>query len=220
MKPILKIKNAGKSYDPHKVFDNLNAEFQSGQITVLYGPSGVGKSTLLRCLSLLETLDSGEIFIDDQSVAKDGTIVNEELVREKLGIVFQDFYLWDNKKVLENLTEALIYVKKLDKVMAMRLTTQISSELSIEQALLDRYPPELSRGQRQRIAIARTLLMEPEIILFDEPTASLDHELVSQLINILHLLKAKKKTIIIVTHDLAFAKNVGDAIVDFKDLCR
>lgn len=214
MPDALTVKNATKYYGEKAIFKNLSVKFRSGEITVLCGPSGIGKSTLLRCLILLETPNFGEILVGKHCVVKDGIVLNEPLVRKKMGIIFQDLYLWDNKTVLHNLTESLIYGRKLAKREAHEAAFKVSRQLSLDEALLQNYPPHLSRGQRQRVAIARTLLTDPEIILLDEPTASLDSERVDELVKILFLLRSEGRTLVVVTHDLDFAQRIGDKVID------
>lgn len=215
---ILELKAGAKSYASHRVFSNLDISLEEDQITVLYGPSGIGKTTLLKCLALLEPLDKGQVFVRGKEVAKGTQILDELIVRKEVGIVFQDFYLWDNKTTIKNITEALVYVKKMNNEEAEKIARKISEELGIKSELLEKYPPELSRGQRQRVAIARTLATNPEVILLDEPTASLDEAVIKELANLLRSLKEKKKTILIVTHDTNFAKAVGDRVINFSDL--
>jgi len=217
---ILSIKDSSKSYGKEDVFSNLSLDFESDKATVIYGPSGCGKTTLLKCLALLEPLNGGDIFLKGKKVFSGDTIIDEQLVRDKIGIVFQDFHLWDNKKVLDNLTEALIHVKKMSKEEAMKKARDTAQELHISDEILNKYPAELSRGQRQRIAIARTLVMDPEIILLDEAAASLDEFLKDELVKNLDLLRSKNKTLIIVTHDSTFGDNIGDVRINFEDLSR
>lgn len=216
--PVLELKNGRKSYGANNIFSNLNISLEEDQITVLYGPSGIGKTTLLKCLALLEPLDKGNIYVRGKQVVSEGQVFDEATVRKEVGMVFQDFYLWDNKTVLGNITEALVYVKGMSNEEAQQIARRISKDLDIKDELLQKYPPELSRGQRQRIAIARTLATNPEVILLDEPTASLDEAVVKELGNLLRSLKEKKKTILIVTHDTTFAHSVGDKVVSFSEL--
>lgn len=220
MSKVLEVKNLDKSYDGQKVFSDLNLSLDEDTITVLFGKSGIGKTTLLKCLVVLEDSDSGDIFIEGKKVVDNGVVMNESLVRNKIGIVFQDFYLWDNKKVLNNITESLIFVKKLNKSEAESIAYNIAEQVDLTSDLLDKYPPELSRGQRQRVAIARTLAMNPEIILLDEPTASLDEALVGQVSTMIKKLKGDGRTVLIVSHDTKFVDMVGDRKIDFKDLQR
>ncbi len=216
--PVLELKNGLKRYGTYTVFSNLNLLLNEDEITVLCGPSGIGKTTLLKCLALLEPLNDGDITIRGKKVAENGTILDEKTLRKEVGIVFQDFYLWDNKTVINNITEALIYVEKMSDKDAVEIAERASRDLQINPELLKKYPPELSRGQRQRVAIARTLATDPEVILLDEPTASLDVPVIDEIVKTLKYLKDKKKTILIVTHDESFAKKVGDKVINFKDL--
>lgn len=218
MNIILEVKNLEKHFENQKIFSGLNFSLEKNKITVLFGESGLGKTTFLKCLALLESSDDGDIFVENIKVVENGVIVNEKIVREKISMIFQDFYLWDNKTVLNNITESLIYVKKIKKEIAEDEAKKIAKTLNIDEHLLDKYPPELSRGQRQRVAIARTLAMNPDIILMDEPTASLDEKLVDQVAEIVKLLRDNGKTILIVSHDVIFSKKVGDKIYNFESL--
>lgn len=218
MNTILEVKNLEKTFGNQEVFSGLNFSLEKNKITVLYGKSGIGKTTLLKCLVLLEQPGKGDIEIEGTKSIENGTITNEKIVREKIGMVFQDFYLWDNKKVLDNITEAMIFVKNIDKGKALAIAKEITQKLHLAPELLEKYPPELSRGQRQRVAIARTLATDPDIILLDEPTASLDEMLVGQVTEMIKILRDNGKTVLIVSHDSNFVKNIGDKVYDFKDL--
>lgn len=218
MSIILEVKNLEKHFENQKIFSGLNFTLEKNKITVLFGESGLGKTTFLKCLALLESSDGGDIYVENIKVVENGVIVNEKIVREKISMIFQDFYLWDNKTVLDNITEALIYVKKIKKEITEAEAKKVAETLNIDEHLLCKYPPELSRGQRQRVAIARTLAMNPDIILMDEPTASLDEKLVDQVAEIVKLLRDNGKTILIVSHDVVFSKKVGDKIYNFESL--
>ncbi len=217
MSTILEVTNLEKEYDGQKVFSGLHFALEKNKVTVLYGKSGIGKTTFLRSLVLLDIPNLGNISIDGETVLENGVVVNEFLPRQKVGIVFQDFYLWDNKKVINNITEALLYVKKISPKKSRDIAYALARKLKLSEDLLYKYPPELSRGQRQRVAIARTLAMDPEIILFDEPTASLDEMLVEQIVEIIKTLKNNGKTILVVSHDSSFSKKVADVVVNFND---
>lgn len=218
MNIILEVKNLEKHFENQKIFSGLNFTLEKNKITVLYGRSGLGKTTFLKCLALLETSNEGDILVENIKVVENGVTINEKLVRKKVSMIFQDFYLWDNKKVLDNITESLIYVKKIKKEIAVTMAEKVAKTLHIDDSPLNKYPPELSRGQRQRVAIARTLAMNPDIILMDEPTASLDEKLVDQVAEIVKLLRDNGKTILIVSHDTAFSKKIGDKIFNFENI--
>jgi polar amino acid transport system ATP-binding protein len=213
----LSIENGRKAFGERIVFSDLTVQFPRHAISVLYGPSGIGKTTLLQCAVLLRNLDHGCLYVNGELAARDGNISNEQVVRRHVGVVFQDFYLWDNKTALENVTEALIHVRGMSEEAAITEARRITEELHVRTDLLDQFPPELSRGQRQRIAIARTLVMDPEIILFDEPTASLDEELVDYLAATMRKLKRDGKTLIVVSHDKRFVEAIGDLVIDMRN---
>lgn len=220
MSMILEVKNLEKSFGEQKVFSGLNLSLEKNKVTVIYGKSGIGKTTLLKCLVLLDQPEKGDIVVEGVRVVNNGAVIDESLAKNKIGIVFQDFYLWDNKRVLNNVIEALIYVKKLDEGKAISIAKEITKRLHLSDDLLEKYPPELSRGQRQRVAIARTLAMDPDIILFDEPTASLDEILVGQITEMIKFLRDNGKTILIVSHDSNFVRSVGDIVVNFENLLK
>ena len=201
MSIILEVKNLEKTFGSQKIFSGLNFSLEKNKITVLYGKSGIGKTTLLKCLVLLEQPEKGDIEIEGVKSVQGGFITNEKIVRDKIGMVFQDFYLWDNKKVLDNITEALIFVKKIGKEKALAIAKEITQKLHLAPELLEKYPPELSRGQRQRVALARAFYHERDIIVMDEATSSLDNKTEMEIINTIKRLKGKK-TLIIIAHRL------------------
>lgn len=215
---VLTLRNATKRFGNVTVFKNLNLQIEKGSVTVVHGPSGCGKTTLLMCAALLEPLSSGQVLLGDVLLADGSQILEERLCRERMGIVFQDFYLWDNKTVMRNMIEAPISVRGLSRIDAEERALSISKILNIHSDLICKYPPELSRGQRQRVAIARTLLMEPDIILLDEASASLDEGLIKQLAEIIQVLKSQGRTILTITHDRHFASKIGDCVIEFTQL--
>ncbi|KGF10657.1 peptide ABC transporter ATP-binding protein [Tissierellia bacterium S5-A11] len=196
-----------KYFGDHKVLDEISEEIQDGEVVVIIGPSGSGKSTFLRCLNGLEEVTSGSILIDGQDITQPDVNINQ--VRENLGMVFQHFNLFPHKTVLENLILAPKLVKDKDaKEKALRLLERVG--------LLDKkdtYPSSLSGGQKQRIAIVRALCMDPKVMLFDEPTSALDPEMVGEVLEVMKDLAHQGMTMVLVTHEMGFAKEVGDRIL-------
>ncbi|VFB16145.1 Arginine transport ATP-binding protein ArtM [Urinicoccus massiliensis] len=196
-----------KYFGDHKVLDEISEEIQDGEVVVIIGPSGSGKSTFLRCLNGLEEVTSGSILIDGQDITQPDVNINQ--VRENLGMVFQHFNLFPHKTVLENLILAPKLVKDKDaKEKALRLLDRVG--------LLDKkdaYPSSLSGGQKQRIAIVRALCMDPKVMLFDEPTSALDPEMVGEVLEVMKDLAHQGMTMVLVTHEMGFAKEVGDRIL-------
>lgn len=196
-----------KYFGDHKVLDEISEEIQDGEVVVIIGPSGSGKSTFLRCLNGLEEVTSGSILVDGQDITQPDVNINQ--VRENLGMVFQHFNLFPHKTVLENLTLAPKLVKDKDaKEKALRLLDRVG--------LLDKkdaYPASLSGGQKQRIAIVRALCMDPKVMLSDEPTSALDPEMVGEVLEVMKDLADQGMTMVLVTHEMGFAKEVGDRIL-------
>ena len=210
---MIKISNLSKSFSGQTVLDHLNLDIQKGEVVALIGSSGAGKSTFLRSLNYLETPDSGSIQIDDFSVDF-SKITQEEILalRRKLSMVFQQFNLFERRTALDNVKEGLLVVKKLPDQEA----TKIAKEELAKVGLSDRenhYPRHLSGGQKQRVAIVRALLMHPEIILFDEVTASLDPEMVREVLELINDLAQEGRTMILVTHEMQFAQAIADRII-------
>jgi len=213
MKQILKVKGLKKEYGNHQVLSGIDFEIGKGEIKCLIGPSGGGKTILLRCLSLLENFDKGEIFyggkikINPQSDEKD-----KKIARKIIGVVFQDFNLWSNKSVLENVIEPLMLVKNFSKSEAIKKANFYLKKVELE-GKESSYPDFLSGGQKQRVAIARTLAMEPKIILMDEITSALDPELINGILKLIKRLAHEGQTMIIVTHHLKFASEIADTFM-------
>ncbi|MCL2320487.1 MAG: amino acid ABC transporter ATP-binding protein [Oscillospiraceae bacterium] len=205
---MIKAIDIKKNFGSLEVLKGISLEVNKGEVVVIIGPSGSGKSTFLRCLNHLEIPTSGTILFEDEDI-KDKDI---NKYREKVGMVFQNFNLFSHKTVLKNLTMAPILVKKMDKHKA----EDLSIELLKKVGLIDKkdvYPGNLSGGQKQRVAIARALAMEPDVILFDEPTSSLDPEMVGEVLSTMKTLAQDGMTMIIVTHEMNFAKEIGDKIL-------
>lgn len=207
---LLKIIDLNKKYDEDYILNDINLTVHKSEVVVLLGPSGCGKSTLLRCINGLENIQSGNILLDDESIINDATKWHE--IRQKIGMVFQSYDLFPNMTVLENITIAPIKVQKRDKDSV----TADALKLLETVGLLDKkdvFPRQLSGGQKQRIAIVRALCMKPEIMLFDEVTASLDPEMVREVLDVMLSLVKEGMTMIVVTHEMEFAKAVADKIV-------
>lgn len=203
-----------KKYPDTTALDDITTEFPEHETTVIVGPSGTGKSTLLRSLNLLEHPTSGEIKMDDFDIHFDKPLDNKTIlaVRQHFGMVFQEKALFTHLDVLHNLTEGLVKVKKVDKVAAERTAKELLTQFKMTE-LSNRYPYQLSGGQQQRVAILRALAMKPEYLLLDEPTSALDPELEAQVLRVLRDLAQQKTSMIIVTHNMSFAEQVADRIL-------
>jgi ABC-type polar amino acid transport system ATPase subunit len=199
-----------KSYDRHKALEGITFEIEPSEVVVIIGPSGSGKSTLLRCLNGLETIDSGEIDIDGVVIDCCGKRAHE--ARFKVGMVFQQFELFVHLKVLQNLIIAPIVVSKLNKTDAEEIAKYYLRKVGLEHKC-DSYPNELSGGEKQRVAIARALCMKPKIMLFDEPTSALDPEMIGEVLAVMRQLADDGMTMLIVTHEIGFAREVSDRII-------
>lgn len=207
---MIQINNLHKSFKENEVLKGINENIEKGEVVVIIGPSGSGKSTFLRCLNLLEVPTSGEIIFEGTDITDKKTDINK--IREKMGMVFQQFNLFPHKTVLENITIAPINVKNKSKTEA----EEKAKELLKRVGLLDKagsYPASLSGGQKQRIAIARALAMEPDVMLFDEPTSALDPEMVGEVLGVMKDLAKEGMTMVVVTHEMGFAREVGDRII-------
>ncbi|MGN9163902.1 amino acid ABC transporter ATP-binding protein [Tissierellaceae bacterium HCP3S3_D8] len=211
---MIKIENLNKFFGDKHVLKDINLEIEDGEVIGLIGPSGSGKSTLIRCIDYLEEPTSGEIYINDKNIAKSGKEIDK--IRQKIGMVFQHFHLFPHKTVMENITLAPILTGKLTEKEAEYKAIELLKTMD----LLDKkdvYPNSLSGGQKQRIAIARSLAMDPEIMLFDEVTSALDPEMVGEVLNVMKELAKTGMTMIVVTHEMAFAKQVADRVIFMAD---
>lgn len=211
---LLEIKELHKSYDGKEILKGVSFSLQKGEVLVVLGPSGCGKSTLLRCLNGLENIQEGEIKFKDQSLTEKN--VNWQEIREKIGMVFQNYELFTHMTVIDNILLGPLKVQKRDKAEALAQAEQLLDRVG----LLDRkdaYPRQLSGGQKQRIAIVRALCMNPEVILFDEVTASLDPEMVREVLDVILGLAEQGMTMVIVTHEMGFAHAVADRILFMDD---
>ena len=210
MSSIIEIKNINKYYDDFHVLKDVSLEIKEGEIVVICGPSGSGKSTLIRCLNRLEEHQSGEIRVGEYTL--DENLKNIDAVRKEVGMCFQSFNLFPHLSVLENLTLAPIWVKKTPKKDAEEIAMNLLKRVKIEDQA-DKYPLQLSGGQQQRVAIARSLCMNPKIMLFDEPTSALDPEMIKEVLDVMEELAGSGMTMVCVTHEMGFAKKVGDRVV-------
>lgn len=206
---MITIKDLHKSFGDHEVLKGIDLEIEKGEILVIIGPSGSGKSTILRCMNLLETPTSGDIIFEGKSLVDKNTNIDE--VRQNIGMVFQHFNLFPHKTILENVTLAPITLKKMSKEEAEKKAEVLLKRVGLYDKK-DTYPAQLSGGQKQRIAIARALAMDPKVILFDEPTSALDPEMIKEVLDVMKDLADEGMTMIIVTHEMGFAKNVADRV--------
>ena len=207
---ILEARNLTKIYGQNTIFKNINLKVTEGEAIVIIGPSGTGKSTLLRCMNLLTGVDGGQVLLDGEEITAKG--YNEDMVRQHIGMVFQNFLLFNHLTALDNVMIGLTRVKKLPKEKAVK---KAMDELR-RVGLLDRadhYPGQLSGGQQQRVAIARALAMDPRVMLFDEPTSALDPELIGEVLSVMEKLARDRMTMLVVTHEMGFAREVADRIV-------
>ena len=207
---MINVRNLYKSFGKNEVLKDINETIKKGEVVVIIGPSGSGKSTFLRCLNLLEEPTSGVINFEGEDITDKNVDINK--IREKMGMVFQQFNLFPHKTVMENLTIGPTKIKNISNGDAVKK----GSELLEKVGLLDKknvYPNSLSGGQKQRIAIARALAMEPDVMLFDEPTSALDPEMVGEVLGVMKSLAKDGMTMVVVTHEMGFAKEVGDRIL-------
>ena len=211
---LLKVENLKKNFGSLQVLKGIDQTVRMGEVVSVIGPSGSGKSTFLRCLNLLETPTSGKIWFEGQEItAKD---VNIDLHRQKMGMVFQHFNVFPNMTVLQNITLAPILEKKIPKAQAEQKAMDLLKSVGMEDKR-NEYPRRLSGGQKQRLAIVRALAMEPKVILFDEPTSALDPEMVKGVLNVIKDLASQGMTIVVVTHEMGFAREVSDRVLFMVD---
>ena len=207
---MIRVSNLHKSFGKNDVLKGIDEHIEKGEVVVVIGPSGSGKSTFLRCLNLLEEPTSGKIIFEGNDIT--GKKVDINKIREKMGMVFQQFNLFPHKTVLENLTIAPIKVKGLSKSEAEKKAMELLDRVGLSNKATA-YPSSLSGGQKQRIAIARALAMEPDVMLFDEPTSALDPEMVGEVLSVMKDLAKEGMTMVVVTHEMGFAREVGDRIL-------
>jgi len=207
---MIQVSSINKSFGDNKVLNDIDLTVYEGEVVVVIGPSGSGKSTLLRCINFLEKSESGQIYFDKELVEHKEIAINK--MRQSVGMVFQHFYLFPHMTVLGNIIEGPTQVKKMKKQEAISFAEELLDKVE----LLDKkdfYPAMLSGGQKQRVAIARALAMKPKLMLFDEPTSALDPELVGDVLNVMKQLAKEGMTMLVVTHEMSFAKEVADRII-------
>lgn len=207
---IIQVKNLHKSFGDNEVLKGINCDVEPQEVICVIGPSGSGKSTFLRCLNMLEDITSGEVVIDGQSLTDPTTDINA--VRTEIGMVFQQFNLFPHKSVLENIMLAPQKVRKISIGEARERGLKLLDKVGLSDKA-DAYPSQLSGGQQQRVAIARALAMEPKIMLFDEPTSALDPELVGDVLSVMKQLALEGMTMVVVTHEMGFAREMGDRVI-------
>lgn len=207
---MIRTEEIKKQYGDKQVLNGITTHIEQGEVLVIIGPSGSGKSTFLRCLNLLEEPTSGKVFFKDQCI--NGKGVDLDRVRQHLGMVFQHFNLFPHLTVLENITIGPIQLKKVDKAVAEQKAHELLEKMGLADKA-DVYPNSLSGGQKQRIAIARSLAMEPDVLLFDEPTSALDPEMVGEVLGVMKELAAGGMTMVVVTHEMGFAREVGTRLI-------
>ena len=211
---LIKVENLSKSYGDNEVLLNVNMQIEKGEVIAIIGPSGCGKSTLIRTLNQLEEVTSGTIYVDGEDITKPGVDLND--VRRRVGMVFQHFNLFPHLTIKKNLTLAPVKQKLMTQEEANKKAEELLERVGLADKA-DAYPDSLSGGQKQRIAIARTLAMNPEVILFDEPTSALDPEMVGEVLALMKELADDGMTMIVVTHEMGFAKEVADRVMFFDE---
>lgn len=211
---MINVKDLTKTFGDNEVLKSINLTVNAGEVVVIIGPSGSGKSTILRCLNLLETPTSGEITFEGQNITSPN--VNIDQLRQKMGMVFQNFNLFPHMSVLDNLTITPIKIKKEDPEQAKQKAMALLDQVGLKDKAAA-YPSSLSGGQQQRVAIARALAMNPDVMLFDEPTSALDPEMVGEVLSVMQDLAEKGMTMVVVTHEMGFAKEVADRVIFMAD---
>jgi glutamate transport system ATP-binding protein len=211
---LVELERVRKSFGDNLVLDGIDLTIDRGEVVVIAGPSGSGKSTMLRCINGLEGIDDGDVRFDGTSLARAGKDVNR--IRAEIGMVFQQFNLFAHRTVFQNLTMAPIEVKGLDKAAARAGAERLLERVGLTEKA-QAFPADLSGGQQQRVAIARALAMEPKLMLFDEPTSALDPEMIREVLDVMRDLAGDGMTMAVVTHEMGFAREVGDRIVFIDD---
>lgn len=206
---MLEVKNIVKSFDKKQILNNINFKVKNGEKVIIIGPSGSGKSTFLRCLNFLETIDSGEIIFEGKQINEK---TNLDEYRQNIGMVFQSFNLFNHLTVKENIMLAPVTLKLKSKEDAEKIAKELLKKINLS-SKANKYPNQLSGGEKQRVAIVRALAMNPKVMLFDEPTSALDPEMVGEVLNLMKDLANNGMTMVIVTHEMEFAKEIGSRIV-------
>ncbi|EHW1482450.1 amino acid ABC transporter ATP-binding protein [Listeria monocytogenes] len=206
----LKVTGLKKSFGANEVLKGIDIEVKEGEVVCVIGPSGSGKSTFLRCMNNLEEITAGDVVVDDFNITDKKVDINK--VRENIGMVFQHFNLFPHLSVLENITLAPVELKKMDKEAAKSNALRLLEQVGLREKA-EEFPNQLSGGQKQRVAIARALAMDPDIMLFDEPTSALDPEMVGEVLGVMKELAKDGMTMMIVTHEMGFAREVGDRVI-------
>ncbi len=207
---LIKVENLSKSFGSIKALDGVDAEIRKGDVAVIIGPSGSGKSTFLRCLNLLELPTGGKIFFEGTDITDPRVDINKH--RQKMGMVFQQFNLFPHMTVLDNMILSPVKVLKQSREQAVRKAVELLERVGLADRM-NAYPSQLSGGQKQRIAIVRALCMEPDVMLFDEPTSALDPEMVGEVLDVMRQLAGSGMTMVVVTHEMGFAREVGTRII-------
>jgi polar amino acid transport system ATP-binding protein len=207
---MIEVKNLKKSFGANVVLKDINVTVKPREVVVVIGPSGSGKSTFLRCINLLESITDGHVFIEGIDITDKKSDINK--VRTEVGMVFQQFNLFPHKKVIENIMLAPMKVRNVTAEQARKKGLELLRKVGLEDKA-ETYPDSLSGGQKQRVAIARALAMEPKIMLFDEPTSALDPEMVGEVLEVMKQLAKEGMTMVVVTHEMGFAKEVGDRVI-------
>ncbi len=207
---MIEVKDLKKSFGDLHVLKGITKDIDKGEVVVVIGPSGSGKSTFLRCLNMLEDITSGEVYLEGQKINDPKTDINQ--IRQKMGMVFQHFNLFPHLTILENITLAPVKLKKMTKGEADQKAMELLTRVGLADKALN-YPVQLSGGQKQRVAIARALAMNPDVMLFDEPTSALDPEMVGEVLDVMKDLAESGMTMVIVTHEMGFAREVGTRVL-------
>ena len=211
---LIVVKDLNKSFGKLHVLKDVNTTIRKGEVVAVIGPSGSGKSTFLRCLNLLEVPTGGHVFFEGVDICNKRT--NIDLHRQKIGMVFQQFNLFNNMTVLKNITAAPVKIRKMDPAAAEEKALQLLDRVGLKDKA-NSYPAQLSGGQKQRVAIVRALAMEPDVMLFDEPTSALDPEMVGEVLQVMKDLAAEGMTMVVVTHEMSFAREVSSRVIFMAD---
>jgi glutamine transport system ATP-binding protein len=211
---VIKVENLHKRFGKLEVLKGISTSVAKGEVVVVIGPSGSGKSTFLRCLNLLEEPQEGNVYIDGVNIMDKTTNINQ--VRQNMGMVFQQFNLFPHKKVIDNITLAPLKVKKMAPAEARKIALELLEKVGLSDKA-EEYPRRLSGGQQQRVAIARALAMHPKVMLFDEPTSALDPEMINEVLQVMKKLALEGMTMIVVSHEMGFAREVADRVIFMDD---